>query len=82
MDNRTKTPIDQNGRSQSQQSGASLSKKSGNRSVNSKLSRCLSQLSQTSKKSVKSINASLERVHTFGMSSIHKSKYDLEKIDH
>jgi hypothetical protein len=31
---------------------------------------------------VKSINASLERIHTFGMSSVHKSKHDLEKIDH
>ena len=39
----------------------------------------LSQVSKTSNKSVKSINASLERTHTFGMSSIHKTKYDIEK---
>lgn len=39
----------------------------------------LSQASKTSNKSVKSINASLERIHTFGMSSIHKTKYDIEK---
>jgi hypothetical protein len=38
-------------------------------------------MSQTSSKSVKQINASLERIHTFGMSSIHKSKHDIEKID-
>lgn len=52
----------------------------------SKDSRCgsnsnLSQMSRTSKKSVKLINASLERIHTFGMANIHKSLYDLEKID-
>jgi hypothetical protein len=38
-------------------------------------------MSQTSAKSVKQINASLERIHTFGMSSIHKSRHDIEKID-
>jgi hypothetical protein len=41
----------------------------------------LSQISRTSKKSVKLINASLERIHTFGMANIHKSLYDIEKID-
>jgi hypothetical protein len=45
------------------------------------MSRTLSQVSRTSKKSVKLLNASLERIHTFGMASIHKSIYDLEKID-
>jgi len=30
---------------------------------------------------VKLLNASLERIHTFGMANIHKSLYDLEKID-
>ena len=45
----------------------------------SKKSCTLSQISQTSKKSVKSINASLERIHTFGMSVTHKSIHDLEK---
>ena len=52
----------------------------------SKDSRCgsnsnLSQMSRTSKKSVKLINASLERIHTFGMANIHKNIYDIEKID-
>jgi hypothetical protein len=42
----------------------------------SRQSRDLSEMSQTSQKSVKSINASLERIHTFGMSNIHKNKYD------
>lgn len=45
------------------------------------MSRTLSQISKTSKKSVKLLNASLERIHTFGMASTHKSIYDLEKID-
>lgn len=56
-------------------SKSALSRRSGAHS------RCLSSMSQTSKKTVKSINASLERVHTFGMSSVHKSLHDLEKID-
>ena len=30
---------------------------------------------------MKSINASLERIHTFGMSNIHKNKFDVEKTD-
>ena len=38
-------------------------------------------MSRTSKKSVKLLNASLERVHTFGMANMHKGLYDLEKID-
>lgn len=33
-------------------------------------------MSKSSQKSVKSINASLERVHTFGMSSVHKTKFE------
>jgi len=47
----------------------------------SKHSRSLSEVSRTSKKSVKLLNASLERVHTFGMAVAHKGVYDLEKID-
>jgi hypothetical protein len=50
-------------------------------SAHSRMSRSLSQVSKTSKKSVKLLNASLERVHTFGMANLHKSIYDLEKID-
>jgi hypothetical protein len=38
-------------------------------------------MSKTSNRSVKQINASLERIHTFGMSSIHKSKHDSEKVE-
>ena len=57
-----------------------MSLKSG-ASNQSRMSRSLSQVSKTSKKSVKLLNASLERIHTFGMASIHKSIYDLEKID-
>ena len=38
-------------------------------------------MSRASKKSSKLLNASLERVHTFGMANLHKSLYDLEKID-
>ena len=38
-------------------------------------------MSRTSEKSSKQLNASLERIHTFGMSNIHKGKYDVEKID-
>ena len=30
---------------------------------------------------MKYINASLERMHTFGMASVHKSKHEVEKID-
>lgn len=55
-------------------------KTSGSRAL-SRASRSLSQMSKTSQKSVKYLNASLERIHTFGMSNIHKSLYDLEKID-
>ena len=44
-------------------------------------SRCLSRMSKTSQKSVKQINASLERIHTFGMSSIHRGRHEIEKID-
>ena len=44
-------------------------------------SRCLSNMSKTSQKSSKQMNASLERIHTFGMSYIHKGKFDVEKID-
>lgn len=38
-------------------------------------------MSKASNKSVKSINASLEKTHTFGMSNIHKNKFDIYKID-
>lgn len=38
-------------------------------------------MSETSKKSVKEMNASLERIHTFGMSAIHKGLHDQEKED-
>lgn len=53
-------------------------------SLKSSHSRALSKTSLrsvTSKKSVKLLNASLERIHTFGMANIHKSLYDYEKID-
>lgn len=55
-----------------------MSQRSGSAS---RVSRSLSQLSRTSKKSVKHLNASLERIHTFGMATTHKSIYDIEKID-
>ena len=37
--------------------------------------------SKKSQKSIKCINASLERIHTFGMSNLHKNKLDTEKKD-
>jgi hypothetical protein len=52
-----------------------MSLRSGHSRANSKLS----QRSTTSKKSVKLLNASLERIHTFGMANIHHSLYDNEK---
>ena len=62
-------------------------KSAGNRSVgirsyhsniSAALSNCLSNKSRKQKKSVKVINASLERLHTFGMSNVHKSILDLQ----
>ena len=53
----------------------------GSKAGSQAMSRSLSQLSKASNKSVKSINASLEKTHTFGMSNIHKNKFDIYKID-
>jgi len=58
-----------------------MSLHSRQRSTISRASRNLSEMSVTSKKSTKLINASLEHVHTFGMANTHKGRYDLEKID-
>lgn len=73
-------------RSRSQHSRRSLSKHSDNSgSSNSRgpssvarsqassvLSQCLSSISKKQKKNIKQINAGLERLHTFGMSTVHK----------
>ena len=47
----------------------------------SQRSKALSSVSVASAHSSKKLNASLERVHTFGMSAVHKGEYELEAID-
>jgi hypothetical protein len=80
-------------RSRSQHSRRSYSKHSDNsassrsrqssvarsRSTSSVLSACLSNISRKSKKNIKQINAGLERLHTFGMSNIHKGILEIQE---
>ena len=80
-------------RSRSQHSRRSFSKHSDNsassrsrqssvarsRSTSSVLSACLSNISRKSKKNIKQINAGLERLHTFGMSNVHKGILEIQE---
>lgn len=64
-------------RSMSKHSDQSGSSRSGTGSVarsgaSSVMSQCLSTISKKTKKHIKQINAGLERLHTFGMSTVHK----------
>lgn len=59
-------------------SNRSVGIRSYHSNISAALSNCLSNKSRKQKKPIKVINASLERLHTFGMSSVHKSILDLQ----